>query len=393
MKRVFLTAALLPFVLAPMTAMARADEEQAKDEKAQEEKTEEEKTEVYIVPFQASQAKPAAGEKKDEKGDKDKADKEKKAKDDDSKIPAADRLGFQQAEVAAEMAELEQRMFRLGETLKSLEPENSSRLMIGLKFAREELVLHQMKEIQEQLDKASLGESLIEQKQLLSKLERLEQLLLSSDLDFQMRLGPAAPDSRDSAAARSGDSRGRSRAKGVQPDGRAKGPGCRVDEAKGGIAGADPPADGPCGSRRCFGQGSRGRRRSSRPGPSWPASKAKRSKRPPPWPRRRPPWLRRALKCRPPRRRRPNRLPGRKKNRPKRKAPAKKSPSRTKPRPRKKNQRQVSRRLKLSPKSKNNRPTRPNLRPSASRWRRRPGPCSPPKQNSLPTSRPRPSRR
>ena len=183
MKRIFLIAALLPFALALLTAMARADEEQAEDEKAQEEKTE-----VYTVPFQALQAKPAAGEKKDEKADKDKADKEKKAKDDDSKIPAADRLGFQQAEVAAEMAELEQRMFRLGETLKSLEPENSSRLMIGLKFAREELILHQMKEIQEQLDKASLGESLIEQKQLLSKLERLEQLLLSSDLDFQMRL-------------------------------------------------------------------------------------------------------------------------------------------------------------------------------------------------------------
>ena len=183
MKRLFLTAAFLPFALALMMAMARADEEKAEEEEAQEEKTE-----VYTVPLQAPQAKPAAGEKKDEKADKDKADKEKKNKDDDSKIPAADRLGFQQAEVAAEMAELEQRMFRLGETLKSLEPENSSRLMIGLKFAREELILHQMKEIQEQLDKASLGESLIEQKQLLSKLERLEQLLLSSDLDFQMRL-------------------------------------------------------------------------------------------------------------------------------------------------------------------------------------------------------------
>jgi len=110
------------------------------------------------------------------------------AKADDKRISPAEQLGFQQAEVTAQMAELEQRMFRLGETLKSLEPENSSRLMLGLKFAREELVLHQMKEIQEQLQKASLGESLIEQKQLLSKLERLEQLLLSADLDFQMRL-------------------------------------------------------------------------------------------------------------------------------------------------------------------------------------------------------------
>ena len=110
------------------------------------------------------------------------------AKENDKKVSPAEQLGFQQAEVTAEMAELEQRMFRLGETLKSLEPENSSRLMLGLKFAREELVLHQMKAVQEQLQKASLGESLIEQKQLLGKLERLEQLLLSADLDFQMRL-------------------------------------------------------------------------------------------------------------------------------------------------------------------------------------------------------------
>ena len=127
----------------------------------------------------ADEAKPAEKEKDEKPAD---------TKKDEKKVSPAEQLGFQQAEVTAEMAELEQRMFRLGETLKSLEPENSSRLMLGLKFAREELVLHQMKEIQEQLQKASLGESLIEQKQLLSKLERLEQLLLSADLDFQMRL-------------------------------------------------------------------------------------------------------------------------------------------------------------------------------------------------------------
>ena len=127
----------------------------------------------------AEEGKPAENEKDEKPAD---------GKKDEKKVSPAEQLGFRQAEVTAEMAELEQRMFRLGETLKSLEPENSSRLMLGLKFAREELVLHQMKEIQEQLQNASLGESLIEQKQLLSKLERLEQLLLSADLDFQMRL-------------------------------------------------------------------------------------------------------------------------------------------------------------------------------------------------------------
>ncbi len=103
-------------------------------------------------------------------------------------VSAAAQLEFQQAKVSAEMTELEQRMFRLSETLKPLEPENASRLMLGVKFAREELIVYQMKQIQEQMRAASLAESVIEQKQLLSKLERLEQLLLSADLDFQMRL-------------------------------------------------------------------------------------------------------------------------------------------------------------------------------------------------------------
>ena len=97
-------------------------------------------------------------------------------------------LSFRQAKVAAEMTELEERMYRLSEALKALEPENSSRLMLGLKFAREELILHQMKEAQGMLGKLSLGEAAAEEKQLLSKLERLHDLLLASDLDFQMQM-------------------------------------------------------------------------------------------------------------------------------------------------------------------------------------------------------------
>ena len=79
-------------------------------------------------------------------------------------------------------------MFRLSEALKLLEPENSSRLMLGLKYAREELILHQMKETQDALAKLSLKGAVDEQRQLLAKLERLQQLLLSADLDFEMKL-------------------------------------------------------------------------------------------------------------------------------------------------------------------------------------------------------------
>jgi hypothetical protein len=130
----------------------------------------------------ATAAQPAASDAKSPAAEAGKPAKK------ENEISTAEQLEFQQAKISAEMAELEQRMFRLAETLKPLEPENSSRLVLGVRLARDELILHQMKEVQKQLRNASLAESVIEQKQLLAKLERLEQLLLSFDLDFQMRL-------------------------------------------------------------------------------------------------------------------------------------------------------------------------------------------------------------
>ena len=106
----------------------------------------------------------------------------------EKEVGLGDELSFRQQAVAAEMSDLEQRMFRLSEALKLLEPENSSRLMLGLKYAREELILHQMKETQDALAKLSLKGAVDEQRQLLAKLERLQQLLLSADLDFEMKL-------------------------------------------------------------------------------------------------------------------------------------------------------------------------------------------------------------
>lgn len=103
-------------------------------------------------------------------------------------VTVADQLSFREQQIAQEMAELEQRMFRLSEGLKKLEPENSSRLMLGLKYAREELILHQMRETQAALAKMALKGAVEEQRQLLAKLERLQQMLLSTDLDFEMRL-------------------------------------------------------------------------------------------------------------------------------------------------------------------------------------------------------------
>jgi hypothetical protein len=103
-------------------------------------------------------------------------------------VTVGEELSFREEQVKAEMGELEQRMFRLSEALKQLEPENSSRLVIGLKYARQELILHQMEEVQTALAALSLKGAVEEQKQLMAKLERLQQLLLSTDLDFEMKL-------------------------------------------------------------------------------------------------------------------------------------------------------------------------------------------------------------
>lgn len=103
-------------------------------------------------------------------------------------VTLGEQLSFRERQVREEMSELEQRMFRLSEALRKLEPENSSRLIIGLKYARDELILHQMREVEEALAALSLKGAAQEQKQLMLKLDRLQQLLLSTDLDFEMRL-------------------------------------------------------------------------------------------------------------------------------------------------------------------------------------------------------------
>ena len=57
-----------------------------------------------------------------------------------------DTIGFSQQNAASQMNELEDRMFRLSEALRGLEPENASRLRLALKFSREEQILEQMRE-------------------------------------------------------------------------------------------------------------------------------------------------------------------------------------------------------------------------------------------------------
>ncbi len=139
----------------------------------------------------AQDAKKAAGVFDDEPAKpKAKAKAEPKAKAAATKGAVSDRdsIGFTQENVAAQMTELEERMFRLSEALRSLEPENAARLRLALKFSREELILQQMKETQGLMKEAQLSKAETEVRELLAKLEHLRSLLLAEDLDFQMKL-------------------------------------------------------------------------------------------------------------------------------------------------------------------------------------------------------------
>jgi len=103
---------------------------------------------------------------------------------------ATDRstISFTQENAAAQMTELEERMFRLSEALRGLEPENASRLRLALKFSREELILEQMRETNGMLKEAQLAKAETEVRELLAKLEHLRDVLLAEDLDFQLKL-------------------------------------------------------------------------------------------------------------------------------------------------------------------------------------------------------------
>lgn len=146
-------------------------------------------------PAAKEEAKPKEEAKKDQarpKADEKKADP--KAKPEDPTKPkagsAADRdvIGFTQENAAGQMTELEERMFRLSEALRGLEPENASRLRLALKFSREELILEQMRETNKLLKDAQLARAETEVRELLAKLQHLRDVLLAEDLDFQLKL-------------------------------------------------------------------------------------------------------------------------------------------------------------------------------------------------------------
>ena len=137
----------------------------------------------------AQKADKAAGLFDDDKDkDKDKARPKDPAKPAPGGAIDRDVIGFTQENASKQMIELEERMFRLSEALRGLEPENASRLRLALKFSKEELILEQMRETNKLLKDAQLNKAETEVRELLAKLEHLRNVLLAEDLDFQLKI-------------------------------------------------------------------------------------------------------------------------------------------------------------------------------------------------------------
>ena len=104
------------------------------------------------------------------------------------KVSPADQVQFQQKTVEAQMQELQERMFHLADLTRDTEPDDSSRLLMAFRKAREDLIIEQMRDCIDRLGRVDLAKAADEQEQILVKLNELKKLLTTTDLDLQMQL-------------------------------------------------------------------------------------------------------------------------------------------------------------------------------------------------------------
>jgi hypothetical protein len=103
-------------------------------------------------------------------------------------LSPADQVQYQQKTVEAQVAELQDRMFHLADLTRAAEPDDSARLLMAVRKAREDLILEQVHDVLDQLSHEDFSKASDEQQQVLVKLEELKKLLTSTDLDMQMQL-------------------------------------------------------------------------------------------------------------------------------------------------------------------------------------------------------------
>ncbi|MGA2229379.1 MAG: hypothetical protein ABSH22_00490 [Tepidisphaeraceae bacterium] len=103
-------------------------------------------------------------------------------------VTASDQLQFEQKTAQTQMQELQERMYSLADLTRQTEPDDSARLLLAVRKARENLIIEQMRDVLDQLSTADLAKASDEQTQVLAKLEELKKLLTSTDLDLQLQL-------------------------------------------------------------------------------------------------------------------------------------------------------------------------------------------------------------
>lgn len=104
------------------------------------------------------------------------------------KVAPQQRIQFEQDKAKAHMQELEERMFRLSKLIRESQPEDAARLLLGLRKAREQLILDRMGEASKMLDNLKLEQASKEQKEILVLLEELKKLLLTADIGLELKL-------------------------------------------------------------------------------------------------------------------------------------------------------------------------------------------------------------
>ena len=103
-------------------------------------------------------------------------------------LAPAEQVQYQQKTVEAQVQELQDRMFHLADLTRSAEPDDSARLLMAVRKAREDLILEQVHDVLDQLSHDDFAKAADGQTQVLVKLEELKKLLTSTDLDMQMQL-------------------------------------------------------------------------------------------------------------------------------------------------------------------------------------------------------------
>ncbi|MEX0728888.1 MAG: hypothetical protein WEB58_10735 [Planctomycetaceae bacterium] len=135
-----------------------------------------------VSPSVAQDAKPASGVKKSADETAVKSQTGRKT------IKPEEKIQFEQDKAQAHMRELEDRMFQLANLIRESQPENAARLLMGVRRARDELIVERMKEVSSLISELDLSDATSEQREIIARLEELKKLLLSADLDLELKL-------------------------------------------------------------------------------------------------------------------------------------------------------------------------------------------------------------